>query len=173
MPISRSASEAPPPPGTHAGTLPTTLTTRPWLPPPAAPPDMGQPGPNTADQDACTPADRPHNMPITPHESAAMHRLPYNRLRASRGCVSAETLTADTPPSAARAALAGPRSPEQLTSFCPALSKHLVKPATVSTGRELQLSTSCYPRILQGRGMFGWERKIQQNRKEGAGVENR
>jgi hypothetical protein len=37
---------------------------------------MVVPGPNTADQDTCTPADRPHNMPITPHESAAIHRLP-------------------------------------------------------------------------------------------------
>ena len=47
-----------------------------------------------------------------------------------------------------------PRSPAQLTSFCPALSKHLVKPANGSPGRELQLSTSCNPRILQIPGMF-------------------
>jgi hypothetical protein len=46
---------------------------------------------NSADQDTCTPADRPYNMPITPHESAAIHRLPYNRLWASRGEVSAAT----------------------------------------------------------------------------------
>jgi hypothetical protein len=59
-----------------------------------------------------------------------------------------------TPPRAARAAVAGPRSPAQLTSFCPAPSKHLGKQANGSPGRELQLSTRCNPRILQGRGMF-------------------
>ena len=68
-----------------------------------------------------------------------MRRLPYNRARAAHGGVAAATLTAATPPSATRAALAGPRSPEQLTSFCPAPSKHLGKPANVSPGRELQL----------------------------------
>ena len=31
------------------------------------------------------PAERPQNMPITPHESIAGHRFSYNRLRASRG----------------------------------------------------------------------------------------
>ena len=59
-----------------------------------------------------------------------------------------------TPPGAARAALAGPRSPAQLTSFCPAPLGHLGKPANGSRGREIQRSTSCNPRILQGRGMF-------------------
>jgi hypothetical protein len=68
--------------------------------------------------------------------------------------VIAAGLVMITPPIAARAALAGPRSPAQLTSFCPAPSKHLGKPANGSPGRELQLSTSCNPRILQGRGMF-------------------
>jgi hypothetical protein len=58
------------------------------------------------------------------------------------------------PPSAARAALAGPRSPAQLTSFCPAPLGHLGKPANGLRGREIQRSTSCNPRILQGRGMF-------------------
>ncbi len=53
--------------------------------------------------------------------------------------------------------LAGPRSPAQLTSFCPALLGHLVKPANGSRGRDLQRSTSCNPRILQGRGMFDGE----------------
>jgi hypothetical protein len=37
------------------------------------------------DQDTCTPADRPQNKPITPRESVAIHRLPYNRLLASQG----------------------------------------------------------------------------------------
>ncbi len=83
-----------------------------------------------------------------------MRRLPYNRARAALGGVSAASLAAIPPPTAARAALAGPRSPVQLTSFCPAPSKHLGKPANGSPGRELQLSTSCHPRILQGRGMF-------------------
>jgi len=64
-------------------------------------------------------------MPITPHESAAMRRLPYNKARAA-----------------------------QLTSFCPEPSTHLGKPANGSRGREIQRSTSCNPRILQGRGMF-------------------
>ena len=59
-----------------------------------------------------------------------------------------------TPPCAARAALAGPRSPAQLTSFCPSPSTHLGKPANGSRGREIQRSTICNPRILQGRGMF-------------------
>jgi hypothetical protein len=58
------------------------------------------------------------------------------------------------PPRASPAPSTRPRSPAQLTSFCPALSKHLVKPANGSPGREVQLSTSCNPRILQGRGMF-------------------
>ena len=58
-----------------------------------------------------------------------------------------------TPPGAARAVLAGARSPAQITSFGPAPSTHLGKPANGSPGRELQLST-CNPRILQGRDMF-------------------
>jgi hypothetical protein len=58
------------------------------------------------------------------------------------------------PPGAARGALPGPRSPAQLTSFCPAPLGHLGKQANGSPGRELQLSTSCNPRILQGHGMF-------------------
>ena len=53
-----------------------------------------------------------------------------------------------------RAALAGQRSPAQLTSFCPAPLGHLGKPANGLRGREIQRSTSCNPRILQGRGMF-------------------
>ena len=36
-PICRSSREASLPPGTHDGTFPTTLTTLPWLAPPAAP----------------------------------------------------------------------------------------------------------------------------------------
>ena len=58
------------------------------------------------------------------------------------------------PPRASPAPSTRPRNPAQLTSFCPAPSKHLGKPANGSPGRELQLSTSCNPRILQGRGMF-------------------
>jgi hypothetical protein len=83
-----------------------------------------------------------------------MHRLPYNRARAALEGVIVASLAALTPPIAARAALAGPRSPAQITSFCPAPSTHLGKPANGSPGRELQLSTRCNPRILQGRDMF-------------------
>ena len=105
---------------TH-GTLPTTWT-RPWLTPPAAPPDME----DLRDREMCTHADRPKNMPITPHESAAMHRLPYNRARAALGGVGGASLAPPTSPSAARAAQAGARCPAQRkTSFCPAPSKAL------------------------------------------------
>jgi hypothetical protein len=65
-------------PGTHAGTFPTTWS---WLSPPAAPPDMEE----LLTQGTCTPAERPQNMPITPHESIAGHWFSYNRLQASRG----------------------------------------------------------------------------------------
>jgi len=83
-----------------------------------------------------------------------MRRLPYNKARAAQGGVGGASLAPPTPPSAARAALAGPRSPAQLTSFCPAPLGHLGKPANGLRGREIQRSTSCNPRILQGRGMF-------------------
>jgi hypothetical protein len=82
---------------TH-GTLPTTWT-RPWLTPPAAPPDMQ----DLRDRETCTNADRPQNMPIIPHESAAMHRLLYNRAQAALGGLSAASrapqgLRRSTPP---------------------------------------------------------------------------
>jgi len=83
-----------------------------------------------------------------------MRRLPYNRARAAQGGVGGASLAPPTPPCAARAAVAGPRSPAQLTSFCPAPLGHLGKPANGLRGREIQRSTSCNPRILQGRGMF-------------------
>jgi hypothetical protein len=52
--------------------------------------------------------------------------------------------------------LQGPRSPAQLTSFCPAPLGHLGKPANGLRGREIQRSTSCNPRILQGQySVFG------------------
>ena len=86
-----------------------------------------------------------------------MRRLPYNTGRAALGGVSVARLAVITPPRSARAALAGLRSPAQLTSFCPAPLGHLGKPANGLRGRELQLSTSCNPRILQWRGMFDGE----------------
>jgi len=43
------------------------------------------------------------------------------------GGLAASSLVPPTPPRAARAALAGPRSPAQLTSFCPAPLGHLGK----------------------------------------------
>ena len=43
-----------------------------------------------------------------------------------------------TPPRTTRAALPGARCPAQLTSFCPAPSKHLRKSANGSPGREAQ-----------------------------------
>ena len=49
----------------------------------------------------------------------------------------------DTPPRTTRTALVGARCPAQLTSFCPAPSKHLGKPANGSSGREAQLWRSC------------------------------
>jgi len=45
-----------------------------------------RPGPR-GPQDTCTHANRPQNMPITPHESMAGHWFSYNRLLASRGGV--------------------------------------------------------------------------------------
>ena len=58
------------------------------------------------------------------------------------------------PPWGTSAPSTRPRSPAQLTSFCPAPLGHLGKPANGLRGREIQRSTSCNPRILQGRGMF-------------------
>jgi len=72
-----------------------------------------------------------------------------------QGGVSALCIKADTPPGAPPRPCTRPRSPAQLTSFCPAPSTHLGKPANGSRGLEIQRSTSCNPRILQGRGMFG------------------
>jgi hypothetical protein len=86
MPICRSAILVSPPPGTHAGTFPTTWT-RPWLSPPAAPPDMEELLTHKVTQGTCTPAERPQNMPIIPPESIAGHWFSYNRLRSSRGGV--------------------------------------------------------------------------------------
>ena len=48
---------------------------------------------------------------------------------------------ADTPPRTTRAALAGARCPAQLTSFCPAPSKHLGKPANGSPDLERRPSS--------------------------------
>ena len=120
-PICSSTDGASQPPGTCAGTFPTTWT-RPWLTLLAAPPDME----DLRDLETCTHDNRPQNMPITPHESATMHRLTYNRARAAMGGVINASLVSITPPSAGREALAGPRSPAQLTSFCPAPSTHLM-----------------------------------------------
>ena len=55
-----------------------------------------------------------------------------------------------TPPRAARAALPGARCPAQLTSFCPAPSKHLGKPANGSPGREAQRGGAPGPACAQG-----------------------
>ncbi len=63
-------------------------------------------------------------------------------------------LKTDTPPGAPPRPGTRPRSPTQLTSFCPSPLEHLGKPANGSPGRELQLSTSSNPRIQQGRGLF-------------------
>ena len=71
-----------------------------------------------------------------------------------QGGVSALCIKADTPPGAPPRPCTRPRSPAQLTSFCPAPLEHLGKPANGLRGREIQRSTSCNPRILQGRGMF-------------------
>ena len=76
-------------------------------------------------------------MPITPHESIAGHRFSYNRLRASRGR-GLEPGPFESPLRARLAALPGARCPAQLTSFCPAPSKHLGKSANGSPGREAQ-----------------------------------
>ena len=57
---------------------------------------------------------------------------------------------ADTPPRTTRAALAGARCPAQLTSFCPAPSKHLGKPANGSPGREAQRGGAPGPACAQG-----------------------
>jgi hypothetical protein len=55
------------------------------------------------------------------------------------------------PPLPARARAAPrPRSPAQLTSFCPAPSKHLGKPANCSPGREAQRGRAPGPACAQG-----------------------
>ena len=84
------------------------------------------------------PAERPQNMPTTPHESIAGHRFSYNRLRASWGGGTRTRPIRVTPPRTTCAALAGARCPAQLTSFCPAPSKHLGNSANGSPGREAQ-----------------------------------
>jgi hypothetical protein len=86
------------------------MTLSPLCPgPPAAPPDMD----NLRDPDTFTHANRPQNMPITPHESAVMHRHPYNRHERHCGGVVAQDLR-DRPPQAQLArpwpAHAAPRS---------------------------------------------------------------
>ena len=96
------------------------------------------------------PAERPQNMPITPHESIAGHRFSYDRLRASRGGGTRTRPIRVTPPRTTRAALAGARCPAQLTSFCPAPSKHLGKPANGSPGREAQRGGAPGPACAQG-----------------------
>jgi hypothetical protein len=57
---------------------------------------------------------------------------------------------ADTPPRTTRAALAGARCPAQLTSFCPAPSKHLGKLVNGSPGREAQRGGAAGPACAQG-----------------------
>ncbi len=57
---------------------------------------------------------------------------------------------ATAPPIATRAALAGARCPAQLTSFCPAPSKHLGKPANGSPGSEAQRGGAPGPACTQG-----------------------
>ena len=89
-------------------------------------------------------------MPITPHESIAGHRFSYVRLRASRGGGTRRRPIRVTPPRTTRAALAGARCPAQLTSFCPAPSKHLGKPANGSPGREAQRGGAPGPACAQG-----------------------
>ena len=88
-------------------------------------------------------------MPITPHESIAGHRFSYNRLRASRGR-GLEPGPFESPLRARLAALPGARCPAQLTSFCPAPSKHLGKPANGSPGREAQRGGAAGPACAQG-----------------------
>ena len=56
----------------------------------------------------------------------------------------------DTPPRTTRTALVGARCPAQLTSFCPAPSKHLGKPANGSSGREAQRGGAAGPACAQG-----------------------
>ena len=93
-------------------------------------------------------------MPITPHESVAIHLLPYNRLRASRGGVAAADPHDRNPPQRRSRGPGRPAQPRAAHLFLPRALEHSGKPANGSRGREIQRSTSCNPRILQGRGMF-------------------
>ena len=96
------------------------------------------------------PAERPQNMPITPHESIAGHRFSYDRLRASRGG-GLEEGPFESPLSARLArpwpAHAAPRSSPL---FCPAPSKRLGKTANGSPGREDQRGGAPGPACAQG-----------------------
>ena len=87
------------------------------------------------------PAERPQNMPITPHESIAPVLIQQTRATLWGG--GHARLARPPPPIATRAALAGARCPAQLTSFCPAPLGHLGKQANGLRGREIQRSTSC------------------------------
>jgi hypothetical protein len=73
-----------------------------------------------------------------------MHRLPY------RGGVRLNPFWRTPPPRTTCAALAGARCPAQFTSFCPAPSKHLGKPANGSPGREVQRRGAAGPACAQG-----------------------
>jgi len=94
------------------------------------------------------PAERPQNMPITPHESIAPVLIQQTRATLWGG--GHARLARPPPPIETRAALAGARCPAQLTSFCPAPSKHLGKPANGSPGRESQRGGAPGPACAQG-----------------------
>ena len=87
-------------------------------------------------------------MPITPHESIAPVLIQQTRATLWGG--GHARLARPPPPIATRAALAGARCPAQLTSFCPAPSKHLGKPANGSPGREAQRGGAPGPACAQG-----------------------
>ena len=97
---------------------------------------------------------RPQNMPITPHESMAGHWFSYNRLQAFRGGVCRTRPNRQTPPQRRSRGPGRPAQPRAAHLFLPRALEHSGKPANGSRGREIQRSTSCNPRILQGRGMF-------------------
>ena len=71
---------------------------------------------------------------------------------------------ADTPPRTTRATLACARCPAQLTSFCPAPSKHLGKPANCLPGREAQRGGAPGPVCAQGSPVRGGCARCRQAR---------
>ena len=87
-------------------------------------------------------------------ESRHLFRHSLGLLRSTQGGVCRTRPNRQTPPQRRSRGPGRPAQPRAAHLFLPRALEHSGKPANVSRGREIQRSTSCNPRILQGRGMF-------------------